>query len=398
MEVKPLAIYDWKTGKRLAFLDNAYEVKYEQNINSLWTASFKLPYLDEKNKFCKPLNLVEIWDVQEIIPSSATGITYVPGGPPAGTAMGTLGGVYSGLVAIEDAIEAYLTRVERHKYVGLFRIMPSLESDEDSGIHEIEYTLEHVLSTLLDSSFIGYNIFGGDATENTEYVLAQILNAQNTEKWVLKECDYSREFLYEFEDMNLLNALYYTIGALPDDHYLKFNTKNTPWELSLKQASTVPITDIRYRKNIKGIRRKTDPRSICTRLYIYGKDGLTISSLNEGLPYLDSEEGIEQYGIITSIIHDDRFENVQALYDYGVALLERLDEPFVTYEIDIQTILNASLINVGDVVRIVTDDGLDENLIVQKISKDNLKRNPYTGKIVIGQGTVDLGMIIKSVI
>lgn len=398
MEVKPLAIYDWKTGKRLAFLDNAYDVKYEQSINSLWTASFKLPYADEKKKYCDPLNLVEIWDIEEVIPASATGITYVPGGPPAGTAMGTLGGVYSGLVAIEDALAAHMTRVERHKYVGLFRIMPSLEAEDDSGIYEIEYTLEHVLSTLLDSSFIGYNIFGGEPAENTEYILNQILATQNTPKWVLNECEYNEEFVYEFEDMNLLNSLYYTIGALPDDHYLEFNTKNSPWELNLKQVSSTPVTDIRYKKNIKGIKKKKDPRNICTRLYIYGKDRLSIKSLNGGLEYLDSEDGIEQYGIITSIIHDDRFENVQALYDYGVALLERLDEPFVTYEIDIQSVLNASMIKIGDTVRVVTEDGLDQNLVVQKISKDNLKKNPNSGTIIIGEGTVDLGIIVKSVI
>ena len=70
----------------------------------------------------------------------------------------------------------------------------------------------------------------------------------------------------------------------------------------------------------------------------------------------------------------------------------------VTYELDIQTIYNAADLKIGDVVRVVTDDGLDQNLVVQEISKDNLTGAPNSGKIIIGNGTVDIGTIIKSFI
>lgn len=353
--MKPLAVYDWKSKKRLAYLQNAYNIEFVQQINSVWTGTFTLPYSDDKKQYCKPFNLVDIWDI------NASGDS---------------------------------------KYVGLFRITSQIEQLKKDS-HDVVYTLEHVLSTLLDSSLIGKYKWGGVGGHNTENVIRSILYYQNNpKKWSLQSCDYTNQFEYEFEDQNLLSALLSVPSVLTDDYYWKFNTQNFPWGISLKSVSTIPVADIRYKKNIAGITKKIDPRSICTRLYIYGKvlqDGtkLNIKNLNNGLEYLDSIEGIENYGVITSIINDDRFESEQALYDYGLALLSKLDHPFVTYELDIQTIYNAANLKIGDVVRVITDDDLDQNLVVQEISKDDLTGTPNNGKIILGNGTTDIGIITK---
>lgn len=356
--MKPLAVYDWKTKKRLAYLQNAYDIGYTLQTNSVWSGTFTLPYLDDKKQYCSPLNLVEMWDID------------AGGGD---------------------------------KYIGLFRIMPRVEQSNQDA-HDIVYTLEHVLSTLLDSSLVGRYEWGGIGGHDTGNVLRSILYYQNQpKKWSLQSCDYTNHFLYEFEDQNLLSALLSVPKMLTEDYYWEFNTQFFPWVLNLKKVSQTPIADIRYKKNITGIRKTTDPRSICTRLYLYGKileDGtkLNIKNLNNGLEYLDSIEGIANYGVITSIINDDRFEHKQSLYDYGIALLNKLSQPFVTYELDIQTIYNAANLKIGDVVRVVTDNGIDQNLVVQEISKDDLTGAPNNGKIILGHGTVDIGVIMKSFI
>ena len=353
--MKPLAVYDWKTKKRLAYLQNAYDIGYTLQTNSVWSGTFTLPYLDDKKQYCSPLNLVEIWDINS-------------------------GG--------ED------------KYIGLFRIMPRVEQSNQDA-HDIVYTLEHVLSTLLDSSLVGKYEWGGIGGSDTGNVLRSILYHQNQpKKWWLESCDYTNHFLYEFEDQNILNAVLTVPKDLTDDYYWSFTTQNVSslWGLNLKKVSSTPIADIRYKKNIIGVTKITDPRSIYTRVYLYGREKLNIKDLNNGLEYLDSADGIEKYGIITHIINDDRFEKQQSLYDYGVSLLAKLGKPIVTYELDIQTIYNAADLKIGDIVRVVTDDGLDQNLVVQEISKDNLTGAPNSGKIIIGNGTVDIGTIIKSFI
>ena len=55
-------IYDHKTGLRLCFLQNAFDIEYSLNLNGLHTARFSLPAEDVKNAYCTPFNYVELFD------------------------------------------------------------------------------------------------------------------------------------------------------------------------------------------------------------------------------------------------------------------------------------------------------------------------------------------------
>ena len=112
--MKPIAIYDGNSRKRLCYLQNAFDISYSKQATTLWVASFTLPYDDPKKKYCESMNFADIWDVDS-----------------------------SG----------------KDKYIGLFRIMPqasSLSASESS----IVYTLEHVLTTLLDDTMLGWTEIG----------------------------------------------------------------------------------------------------------------------------------------------------------------------------------------------------------------------------------------------
>lgn len=89
-----ICVFDHKTNKRIAFLENAYNICYTQEHNALWSAQFTLPLGDPKNKYCDFLNFVEIYDGE--------------------------------------------------KYVGLFRIVPATVTKNEST-REIVYECEHVL-------------------------------------------------------------------------------------------------------------------------------------------------------------------------------------------------------------------------------------------------------------
>ena len=51
------------------------------------------------------------------------------------------------------------------------------------------------------------------------------------------------------------------------------------------------------KKNMTSLSVERNTQELTTRLYMYGKDDLTISSVNGGKLYIDSKEGIEKYGI-----------------------------------------------------------------------------------------------------
>jgi len=348
--MKPLAIYDRVTQKRLAYLENAYAISYTQQTNATWSGSFKLPYSDEKKQYCEPLNFVEIWDID--------------------------GG-------------------NNDKYVGLFRIIDIMD-ESGNNTDYITYTLEHAMGTLIESNILGYKAY---TTDTIAELIIKILAFQETTYWALNECDYTDILPYEFKDMNLLSALNAITEKLSDRYYWSFNTQIFPWEINLKKVSSTPITDVRYKKNIFSIKKNIDTRSLCTKLWVYGKEisgtKINISSVNGGIEYLLSTAGIAKYGTISMIINDDRFEDPQHLYNFGVALLSRLDEPLITYETAIETIYEGANLKIGDNVRIITEDGLDDILVVQQITKEDLSGAPNSGKIIIGEGTIDIGLITK---
>ena len=343
---KPISVYDNRTRKRLAYLENAYDISYSKSTTSIWTASFSLPFSDPKTKYCKPFNYVELWEEDN-------------SGKPE--------------------------RVE------LFRIMPSTE--EVLGCDAfIEYRLEHVITTLIDDIMIGYHQIGNTGVF-TNQVIGYILNAQSTKNWVLGKCDYDYQFLYGWQDENLLSALFSIVQPFEDtDYYWSFDTTGYPWRLELLKTNKKPVTDIRYKKNLNGLTRTVDPTNLTTRLYCYGygqgDNKLTISDLNNGVPYLESPN-VTKYGVVTQTWTDERLTIAESLLEIGRTMLRKLEEPAVSYEIDTQVFFNNSDLKIGDTVRMVSP-GLDELMIVRSINKDDVTGAPRSGTILLGDATIDI--------
>lgn len=352
--MKYVEAYGWDL-KRTAFLENAYDISYHCYATKLWTASFTLPYNDKKREFVKPFAYIKIWDV------NGAGQDYP---------------------------------------VGLFRILPMVESDIFSADSSVTYECEHVISTLLDDVMIGFHEVGNKGVY-TNKSIGYILENQSNKRWALGECDFKREFLYGWENENLLSALFSIPKPFGEgDYYWTFNTDKLPWTLNLKQVSKVAKTDVRYRKNISGMTRTVDPRNLATRLYCYGSgeddNVLNIASLNNNKEYLESPN-VATYGVITQIWNDERFTNQESLLEAGKALLKKLEVPETTYEFDLMTLPSAD-IRVGDLVRVVEAKTIDVKMVVREYEKSDVSGEPLSGKIVLGNGTEDLGDSVAGLI
>ena len=178
-------IYD-RNMNRLAYLQNAISIGYELPINSLWTASFALPAADPKNEYCKPLNFVEIYDGDE--------------------------------------------------QIGLFRIIGEDLTRSDDSI--TVYNCEHVLATMLNDVLFQYHQIGGTNIK-TPQVINYILSYQTTERWQLSVCDFQRQFEYNFENENLLSALFAVPNCFDVDYIWSWDTTVYPWLLSLKHQTMI---------------------------------------------------------------------------------------------------------------------------------------------------------------
>lgn len=337
-----------KQRQPLAFLENAYNIGYEKRLNELWLASFSLPLNDSKLKHCQPFNYVEI---------------------------------------IDDSDE---------EYIGLFRIEPSLTRKNESA-NSIDFTLKHVLATLLDDVLFRYHQTTNLTTkENIEYVLSQ----QTTQNWQLGQCDFTRYFHYKFENENgLLGPLYGITQTFDEDYQWTYDTQTYPWTLNLVKPSANVTCEIRYGKNQREIEREEDPSNIVNRIYPlgYGEgiNQLGIESVNNGVAYLEDANSIAKYGVKSYVWVDRRFENPQSLKDNATALLRKWSTPKVIYRVsaaDLSSITGVSIdkFTEGTVVRIIDPDlGVIEQRIHME-SKSDIIGAPGEIEIEIGSLTDDI--------
>lgn len=332
-----------------AYLENAYKIKYNPPLNELWTAGFSLPYDDMKRKEIETFDFVEIFD--------------------------------------------------NGKRIGMFRVMDSVvERDDLKKI--ITYDCEHVLSTLMDSVLFGLHQRVNLTTkQNIEYLLSK----QKKQHWKLGQCEFVRYFHYNWENESTLLGPMFSIPKPFDERYQwTWDDSSYPWTLNIVRLTDEITAEIRYKKNMKGIKRHIESKEVMTRIYPlgYGEgvNQLTIKDVNGGVPYLDAPASIlEQYEGFDYIWVDRRFKDAKSLYDSAKALLLERCVPKVTYEVDA---IDYELIDpyklekfrTGKLVRVI-DEELGVNVDVRVINgpKDDIGENPLDIKLTLGNKLEDLG-------
>jgi len=340
-----IQVYDQQL-QRIAFLQNASNIGYELNINSLWYASFSLPADDPKNNHCQPFNFVEIYD--------------------------------------------------NKKRVEIFRIIGEDLTRSTNAI--IFYECEHVLATLLDDVLFQYHQIGNIGV-HTSQVIRYVIDRQTTQNWRLGQCDFSRQFEYKWENENLLSALFSIPKPFNESYIWGFDTTAYPWVLTLKRTSDEPKSEIRYGKNMEQIIKNKDSKNLITRLYCLGygegDNQLDIRAVNGGIPYLDAPT-ITTWGLRASILADRRFEDAESLKAYGQQILNAAQDPYVSYMVGAVDLFRLTgqrydEFVVGDAVRIIDDvDGINDIFPIVGISKRDVTGSPGNVRITIANKPRDL--------
>lgn len=333
--------------KKLAYLNNAYDIGYDLTLNELWYANFTLPADDPKNIYCQPFNLVEIFDGRE--------------------------------------------RIE------LFRIMPSTLTRNTKG--DIVYQCEHVLATLLDDVLFKYHQIGNIGVGTTT-VLRYVIDRQTEKRWQLGQCEFDRRFEYKWENENLLAALFSVPQPFNEGYRWEFDTTGETWRVHLKRLPTKFKADITYKKNMTEIKKIVDPTTIVTKLYCLGygegDNQLGIESVNNGIPYIESNGATTTWGVKSNILVDRRFENPETLKAYGQALLDQLKHPYKSYTTKAVDLYRISpdkyeKFTPGDIVRIIDkEDNITEDLPIVKVSKSDITGNPGDIAIEIANKSRDI--------
>lgn len=338
-----VSIFDNVTGKRLCFLENAYDVGYELNLNKLHTAKFSLPLDDPKNRFCQPYRWVEIWDGDD--------------------------------------------------RVGLFRILPTATT-KSADTRRADYTCEHVLATLMDDVLLGWHEIGNVGVY-TDEVVNYVLDQQRTHRWNVGSCAFRHQYLYGWENENLLSALFSITNCFSEPYTWKCDTTDrTHWNLNLAAVNPKPVADVRYKKNIKGITKTVDPTNMATRLiplgYGEGVNQLNIKKVNHGSEVLVADT-VATYGEITRVWVDRRYQDENSLLAAAQAMLEELKKPCVSYTVDVAVFGALAKVKDGDYVRVVDDeDGTDFLARVVQFSKPDVYKDGLSGKVTLANRAKDI--------
>ncbi len=241
--------------------------------------------------------------------------------------------------------------IETENYVRcegqLFIIRTTEEERDASGRLTANVQCEHVYTELIDEYQDQLLNFAGTSAE---FALTQIL--QGTRFTIGTVDDFGLNDLFDLGETNKLDCT----EQVKDTWGGEFKWDNRECNLLTERGADNGV-QFRYAKNLKSIKRTVDSKNLITRLYGYGRDGLTIEGLDTSAWTQDEKDRllvgvtVDGSGIITSKYIDSKYINNYPIPKCGKkeindisdqkTLLEKMQDymtanevPKVTYEVD----------------------------------------------------------------
>lgn len=173
---------------------------------------------------------------------------------------------------------------------------------------------------------------------------------------------------------------------------LEFDNVNKQVSL-LTQSGSNSGAVFAYRKNMKSIQRVVDTRSLVTRLYAYGADGMTFASINNGKEYVENTEYSSE--IRVSTLDCSSFTNPYQMLEYTEMRLADYSKPSISYVIQVMdlSVLTGwehESFGIGDVVT-VDDKDLGIRISTRIIRMDYNVQEPWKTVIELSTKLKELG-------
>ncbi|MGF7143219.1 phage minor structural protein [Anaerotaenia torta] len=148
-----------------------------------------------------------------------------------------------------------------------------------------------------------------------------------------------------------------------------------------------------YRKNMKSIKRVVDTRSLVTRLYAIGKDGITFASINDGKPYV--EDYTYSADLRISTLDLSSFTNPYQMLEFTQMRLAEYAKPRVSYvlsamDLSVLTGYEHEAWDLGDTV-LVQDKELNLTIRTRVIRREYNLQEPWKTVIELSTKLRELG-------
>jgi phage minor structural protein len=136
-------------------------------------------------------------------------------------------------------------------------------------------------------------------------------------------------------DVNRLEALR-KVESLYNGE-LHFDTQAKKVNL-LTPVGTFTGASIQYEKNAEDIEAHYDTKDMITKLYVYGKNNLSIADVNGGKAYVENYTYTSQKRV--RIMSDERYTNPYVLLDVATDALDYLAKPRASYKVKMAEVVN----------------------------------------------------------
>lgn len=154
-----------------------------------------------------------------------------------------------------------------------------------------------------------------------------------------------------------------------------------------------------YKKNMKSIERVVDTRSLVTRLYATGANGMTFADINGGKPYLEDFTYSKEVRIST--LDCSSFTNPYQMKEYTAMRLAEYCKPSVSYvlnamDLSVLTGYEHEAWNLGDYVR-VEDKDLGLSVTTRIVRREYNLQEPWNTVLELSTTLKNLGSSVSSI-
>lgn len=216
--------------------------------------------------------------------------------------------------------------------VGIFRLRSDTQTYRNYATQEVN--LDHAISTLMDG-LLPEQLKIGSASVDAVDVLAQLLTYQPETRWQMGTCELSQHLTYDFDaGTNIWTAINNVKDLSPAEMMWQYDFSTHPWTLNLVNMPNTVSCEARFNGALTSATVSTDRDNLVTRMYAYGKNGITVGTVNNGKDYIDADT-IDELGIVCGKYSDNSITDKETLLENAKKELAKKKTPPISIDVSL---------------------------------------------------------------
>jgi phage minor structural protein len=242
---------------------------------------------------------------------------------------------YSLIEGLLTKVKIYDTRDNSVVFSG--RVIPTKDGMDSEGKFIKEVTCEGALTYLIDTNTRRWEFTNQTPAQILQYLLDQHnAKVDDTRKIYLGTIEVLQPITVNTNYETTLNAIVSKIKNILGGDIRVQERSGKLYLDYFKAQGTNNNAEVRIGYNLKDITREYDPMDIITRAiplgYGEGINQLDITSVNNGVEYIEDSSAVATYGVIEGLVTNKDIQDADTLLIYGQTVLNEKKQPRFTYQ------------------------------------------------------------------